>query len=277
MKIAHVLRLAQSRLPESDSPRADVEILLVHVLNKTRSYLLTWPEKVLSADEMAKFEALLARRVAGEPIAYLIGSRGFYGLDLAVSSAVLIPRPETELLVEAALARLPAGACALADLGTGSGAIALALAHERRDAQVVAVDVSPQALAVARANAQASGLNVDFRLGSWCNGLAGDEFDMIVSNPPYIRADDVHLKQGDVRFEPALALASGADGLDAIRAIISCAPSHLKTGGWLLLEHGYDQANEVTNLMRAAGFGAVESLLDLQGHARVTLGRRSVE
>ena len=279
--IAAVLRAAQLRLVNSDSPRADAEILLSHVLQRPRSYFVAWPEAVLSASEVAAFEALLARRVEGEPVAYLIGSRGFYGLDLAVSSAVLIPRPETELLVEAALARLPAGSCRLADLGTGSGAIALALANElkreRKDVQIVAVDVSPQALAQARANAVALGLTVDFRLGSWCEGLADDVFDMLVSNPPYIRADDPHLAQGDVRFEPALALASGADGLDAIRAIIACAPAHLKPGGWLLFEHGYDQADDVVGLLRAAGFVAVESLLDLQGHARVTLGQRSVE
>jgi release factor glutamine methyltransferase len=277
LNIAQALVLSMSRLVNSDSPRADAEILLAHVLNKPRSYLMTWPEVALSADELLAFESLIMRRVAGEPVAYLLGSRGFYGLDLAVSSAVLIPRPETELLVEAALARLPSASCCVADLGTGSGAIALALANARRDARVVAVDVSLQALAVAQANAQALGVTVDFRLASWCDGLAGEVFDMIVSNPPYIRADDPHLKQGDVRFEPALALASGTDGLDAIRSIIACAPLHLKAGGWLLFEHGYDQADEVANLMCAAGFVAVESLLDLQGHARVTLGQRSVE
>jgi release factor glutamine methyltransferase len=283
--VAAVLRAAQARLPDSDSPRADAEILLAHVLGKPRSYFVAWPEAVLSAQEAAAFEALLVRRAAGEPVAYLIGSRGFYGLDFAVSPAVLIPRPETELLVEAALARLPpassCGACRVADLGTGSGAIALALANElkseRKDVQVVAVDVSPDALAQARANAVRLGLGVDFRLGDWCGGLADEMFDLIVSNPPYIREDDAHLTQGDVRFEPALALASGADGLDAIRAIIACAPAHLKPGGWLLLEHGYDQAEDVARLMRAAGWLAVESLIDLQGHARVTLGQRSVE
>jgi len=279
--IAAVLRAAQLRLVNSDSPRADAEILLAHVLHRPRSYFVAWPETVLSAGEVAAFESLLARRVAGEPVAYLIGSRGFYGLDLAVSSSVLIPRPETELLVEAALARLPLLSCRVADLGAGSGAIALALAYELKrggkDVQVVAVDVSPQALGVAQSNAQALGVTVDFRLASWCVGLADDVFDMIVSNPPYIRADDPHLARGDVRFEPALALASGADGLDAIRAIIACAPAHLRAGGWLLLEHGYDQADDVAGLLCAAGFVAVESLLDLQGHARVTLGQRSVE
>ena len=279
MNIAQALVLSVSRLVNSDSPRADAEILLAHVLGRPRSYLLTWPEKELSADEQAAFEALLARRAAGEPVAYLMGSRGFYGLDLSVSPAVLIPRPETELLVEAALARLPPGSCRVADLGTGSGAIALALAnesrHERKDVQVVAVDVSPDALAQARVNAQTLGLAVDFRLGDWCGGLADDVFDMIVSNPPYICVDDPHLAQGDVRFEPMMALASGADGLDAIRAIIACAPAHLKPGGWLLFEHGYDQAQAVAALLCAAGWQAVESLHDLQGHTRVTLGRLS--
>lgn len=279
--VADVLCKAQLCLKDSDSPRADAEILLAHVLGKARSYFVAWPEVLLSAHDVVVFEGLIARRAAGEPVAYLIGSRGFYGLDLTVSPAVLIPRPETELLVEAALERLPKKTCRVADLGTGSGAIALALANElkieRPDAQVVAVDASPEALAVAQENARNLNLAVDFRLGDWCSGLADEMFDLIVSNPPYIREDDVHLAQGDVRFEPALALASGADGLDAIRAIIACAPAHLKPGGWLLFEHGYDQAEAVAGLLRAAGWLAVESLIDLQGHARVTLGRRSVE
>ncbi|MEW5838243.1 MAG: peptide chain release factor N(5)-glutamine methyltransferase [Pseudomonadota bacterium] len=275
--IETLLQRAQQRLVSSDSPRADAEILLAHVLGKPRSYLLTWPEKMLNETKLAAFESLLQRRVAGEPVAYLLGSRGFYGLELAVCDAVLIPRPETELLVEAALARLPSGDCRVADLGTGSGAIALALASARPDVSVLAADVSPQALAVAQDNAQRLRLKVDFRLGSWCAALGDEVFDMIVSNPPYIRVDDEHLTQGDVRFEPALALASGADGLDAIRAIIGCAPAHLSPGGWLLLEHGYDQAVAVAALLRAEGWQAVDSLCDLQGHARVTLGRRSVE
>ena len=279
--VADVLCKAQLCLKDSDSPRADAEILLAHVMQRPRSYFVAWPEAQLSLDESVAFAALLARRAAGEPVAYVLGSRGFYGLDLKVSPAVLIPRPETELLVEAALERLPTTPCRVADLGTGSGAIALALANElkieRLDAQVVAVDVSPDALAVARENARKLNLAVDFRLGDWCGGLLNETFDMIVSNPPYIRADDEHLAQGDVRFEPALALASGADGLDAIRAIIACAPAHLKPGGWLLFEHGYDQAEAVAGLLRAAGLAAVESLFDLHGHARVTLGQRSVE
>ncbi len=276
-RIADVLCAAQLCLKDSDSPRADAEILLAHVMQRSRSYFVAWPEAQVSVSEAAAFEALLARRAAGEPVAYVLGSRGFYGLDLKVSPAVLIPRPETELLVEAALQRLPSTPCRIADLGTGSGAIALALASERKDVQVVAVDVSAQALALAQENARRLGLMVDFRLGDWCGGLAHERFDMIVSNPPYIRADDAHLALGDVRFEPALALASGADGLDAIRAIITCAPAYLKPGGWLLFEHGYDQAEAVAGLLRAAGLAAVASLFDLQGHARVTLGQRSVE
>ena len=279
--VADVLCKAQLCLKDSDSPRADAEILLAHVMQRPRSYFVAWPEAQLSLDESVAFEALLARRAVGEPVAYVLGSRGFYGLDLKVSPAVLIPRPETELLVEAALERLPTTPCRIADFGTGSGAIALALANElkseRPDAQVVAVDMSPDALAVARENARNLNLAVDFRLGDWCGGLADEIFDMIVSNPPYIRADDEHLAQGDVRFEPALALASGVDGLDAIRAIIACAPAHLQPGGWLLFEHGYDQASAVAALLRAAGWQVVESLFDLQGHARVTLGQRSVE
>ena len=277
MNIAKLLAAAALRLLDSDSPRADAEILLAHVMRRSRSYFVAWPEAQLTLDEAAAFEALLARRAAGEPVAYLLGSRGFYGLDLAVSPAVLIPRAETEVLVEAALERLPNKACRVADLGTGSGAIALALASLRSDVQVVAVDASPEALAVAQENARRLNLAVDFRWGDWCGGLGEALFDMIVSNPPYIRADDEHLAQGDVRFEPILALTSGADGLDAIRAIIACAPAHLMSGGWLLLEHGYDQAEAVAGLLRAAGWQAVESLQDLLGHFRVTLGRRSVE
>ena len=272
--VAEALAQAVGGLSASGSPRSDAEILLCHVLSKPRSFLFTWPERALSLDELAAFEALVERRAAGEPVAYLIGSRGFYGLDLSVSPAVLIPRPETELLVEATLARLPAGPCAVADFGTGSGAIALAIAHERADAEVTAVDASPEALEVARANAEQLYLaNVRFLHGSWCQALGNERFDAIVSNPPYIRADDLHLAQGDVRFEPAMALASGPDGLDAIRAIIGCAPAHLKAGGWLLFEHGYDQAEDVAALLREAGFSGVISLLDLLGHRRVTLGQ----
>jgi release factor glutamine methyltransferase len=275
--IAEALRHAHERLAGGDSPRADAEILLAHVLGRPRSYLVAWPEQPLAPEAWAAFQRLVARRAEGMPVAYLTGTRGFFGLELAVTDAVLIPRPETELLVEAALERLPHGPCALADLGTGSGAIALAIASVRPEARVVAVEASPRALAVARANAERLGLrNVELRQGDWCQGLGDERFDMIVSNPPYIRAGDPHLGQGDVRFEPAMALASGPEGLDAIRAILACAPAHLKSGGWLLFEHGYDQAEAVAGLLQGAGFSAVQTLSDLLGHGRVTLGRAPV-
>ncbi|MEW6693005.1 MAG: peptide chain release factor N(5)-glutamine methyltransferase [Pseudomonadota bacterium] len=277
MLIGQALRWAVEQLKDGDSPRADADILLAHVLGRPRSYLLAWPERELSPGQWTAFQALVERRARGEPVAYLTGSREFFGLDLAVSNAVLIPRPETELLVEAALERLPGGPCMVADLGSGSGAIALAIAKMRPDARVVAVDASRQALEVARTNAERLGLrNVELREGDWCKGLADERFDMIVSNPPYICEDDPHLARGDVRFEPAMALASGADGLDAIRAIVACAPLHLSPGGWLLFEHGFDQAEAVAGLMRKAGFIDVESLRDLLGHGRVTLGRTPV-
>lgn len=277
MLIGQALRWAVEQLKDGDSPRADADILLAHVLGRPRSYLLAWPERELSPSQWAAFQALVERRAHGEPVAYLTGSREFFGLDLAVSNAVLIPRPETELLVEAALERLPGGPCMVADLGSGSGAIALAIAKMRPKARVVAVDASRQALEVARTNAERLDLrNVELREGDWCKGLADECFDMIVSNPPYLCEDDPHLARGDVRFEPAMALASGADGLDAIRAIVACAPLHLSPGGWLLFEHGFDQAEAVAGLMRKAGFIDVESLRDLLGHGRVTLGRTPV-
>ncbi|MGB9670159.1 MAG: peptide chain release factor N(5)-glutamine methyltransferase [Halothiobacillaceae bacterium] len=277
MLIGQALRWAVEQLKDGDSPRADADILLSHVLVRPRSYLLAWPERELLPGQWTAFRALVERRARGEPVAYLTGSREFFGLDLAVSNAVLIPRPETELLVEAALERLPGRPCMVADLGSGSGAIALAIAKMRPDARVVAVDASQQALEVARTNVERLGLrNVELREGDWCKGLADERFDMIVSNPPYICEDDPHLARGDVRFEPAMALASGADGLEAIRAIVACAPLHLSPGGWLLFEHGFDQAEAVAGLMRKAGFIDVESLRDLLGHGRVTLGRTAV-
>ncbi|MEF3193331.1 MAG: peptide chain release factor N(5)-glutamine methyltransferase [Halothiobacillaceae bacterium] len=277
MLIGQALYWAVEQLKDGDSPRADADILLAHVLGRPRSYVLAWPERELSPGQWTAFQALVERRARGEPVAYLTGSREFFGLDLAVSNAVLIPRPETELLVEAALERLPGRPCMVADLGSGSGAIALAIAKMRPDARVVAVDASRQALEVARTNAERLGLrNVELREGDWCKGLADERFDMIVSNPPYICEDDPHLARGDLRFEPAMALVSGADGLEAIRAIVACAPLHLGPGGWLLFEHGFDQAEAVAGLMRKAGFTDIELLRDLLGHGRVTLGRTPV-
>jgi release factor glutamine methyltransferase len=253
----------------------DAQWLLVHALGKPRSWLYAHGDDVADAALVARFEALVARRVVGEPVAYLTGRRGFWSLDLTVTPATLIPRVETELLVELALARLPRDRePRIADLGTGSGAIALALAHERPRARVVATDASDAALAVARDNAIALGIdNIDFRRGDWLAALSGERFDLIASNPPYIAGDDPHLGVGDLRHEPAAALASGYDGLDAIRMIVRDAPAHLVTDGWLLLEHGLEQGRAVRDLLHAAGFVDVATEHDLEGRDRVTLGR----
>lgn len=255
--------------------RFEAELLLAHVLGRPRAWLFAWPEFEPAAAQRETFERLVERRRAGEPIAYLTGHRAFWSFDLAVTPAVLIPRPETERLVELALMRIDADAdVAIADLGTGSGAIALALAYERPRARVLASDASDEALAVARANAQRLGIaNIDFAQGDWCAALGARRFDVIVSNPPYIAADDAHLGQGDLRHEPPAALASGADGLDAIRRIVADAPRHLHPGGWLLLEHGWQQAAQVRELLVAAAFDDVGSVMDLEGRDRVTLGR----
>jgi release factor glutamine methyltransferase len=272
------------------SARIEVQCLLQAVLQVNRAYLLTHPEQMLEPDQLARYTALLERRLGGEPIAYLLGEREFYGLAFKVSPATLIPRPETELLVELALERIPlspdrtAGHSAkpasgreskfrVLDLGTGSGAIALSIAHARPDAEVVAVDASAAALDVAQSNLRRLRLgNVRVLESDWFSALQGEHFDMIVSNPPYIAAGDEHLGQGDLRFEPRTALASGADGLEDIRRICSRAKAHLNPGGWLLLEHGYDQAGQVRELLRQSGFGGVFSARDLAGIARVSGG-----
>ena len=248
-------------------------ILLCHALGLTRVGLITQSERALSAAEAKALAALVARRLAGEPIAYIVGKREFYGLEFAVSAAVLIPRPDTELLVELALERLPQGGAVL-DMGTGSGAIAVALAHTRRDAAVTALDVSLDALAVARANAQHNGAAVHFMQSDWFGALVGSVFDLVVSNPPYIASGDAHLSQGDLRFEPVGALTDHADGLSALRTIVAGAPAHLAAGGWLLMEHGYDQAAQVRALLAAAGYTDVQSWHDLSSIERVSGGRR---
>lgn len=274
--VSQALEQAGARLAaSSDTPRLDAEILLCHVLGKTRAYLYTWPDKALAESESTAFSALVERRLAGEPVAHLTGRREFWSLSLQVSPDTLIPRPETELLVEQALQRIPDDAAwTIADLGTGSGAIALALASERPACRVIAVERSGAAIQVAQSNAETLGIdNIEFRQGSWFEPLAGEKLSLIVSNPPYIASEDPHLRQGDVRFEPMTALASGHDGLDDIRYIIRAAASHLQPGGWLLLEHGYDQAGVVTALLRDAGYVEVTDYADLQGHGRVAEGR----
>ena len=269
--VAKALRAAAARIYH-----VDAEWLLLHVLGRSRSWLFLHEGDGLGDADAAAFEALVERREAGEPVAYLTGRRGFWTLDLAVTPATLIPRPETELLVELALARIPLDAAArIADLGTGSGAIALAIACERPRAHVFATDASDAALAIARDNARGNRIvNIEFRFGSWFAPLAGERFDLIASNPPYIESDDPHLDEGDLRFEPASALASGADGLDDLRAIASNAASHLEPGGWLLVEHGWNQGEAVRGLFEAAGFIQVHTARDLENRERVTLGRR---
>ncbi|MCY7354866.1 MAG: peptide chain release factor N(5)-glutamine methyltransferase [Lysobacter sp.] len=254
----------------------DAEWLLAHALRKPRTWLYTHRDESLDEVDIARFESLLLRRLSGEPVAYVIGMRGFWSLDLAVTPDTLIPRPETELLVELALARLPVDIeCRVADLGTGSGAIALALAHERPRAHVVASDASAAALAIAQGNAERLGIhNIAFRQGSWLVPIADEKFDVIASNPPYIAAGDPHLHEGDLRYEPTCALSSGADGLDAIRNIVHDAPAHLLPGGWLLLEHGWEQGEAVCELIRSAGFIDVATERDLENRDRVTLGRK---
>lgn len=257
------------------SARLDAEVLLAHVLGVGRSYLYTWPDRVLEPARVDAFRALLARRVEGHPIAYLTGLREFYGIELHVDEHTLIPRPETEGLVDLALAQLPPRSRKrVADLGTGSGAVAIAIAAQRPDCEVLATDTSPGALAVARRNAQRMHLdNIQFARASWCEALQGG-FDLIVSNPPYVADDDPHLDEGDVRFEPRSALAAGPRGMDAVRQLAACTAAHLVPGGWLVLEHGLDQGDLTRECLALNGFVACTTLPDLSGHDRYSMGRR---
>jgi release factor glutamine methyltransferase len=256
----------------------DAQVLLAYVLGKTRAWLAAHGDESLTPNEAARFFSLARRRRGGEPVAYLTGMREFWGLSLIVSQNVLIPRPETETLVECALARLaPYRSARVLDLGTGAGAIALALARERPQARVVATDISEAALRVADVNARRLGLyNVEFVRADWYDGLEPpseqNAFDMVVSNPPYIAAGDRHFGEGDLRFEPMAALTPGADGLAALNMIIAGAPAHLAPDGWLLVEHGYDQQDGVRALFESTGFTGLESTRDLAGMPRVCAG-----
>ena len=259
----------------SDSPRLDAQLLLCYAAGVDKIELVRTPERPVSLPAAEQFHNLVARRCAGEPIAYLLGKREFWSMTLHVTPATLIPRPETETLVELALARIPADApMKVLDLGTGSGAIALAIARERVRVDGYATDASVGALAVAKLNAQSLGIaNVRFIHGEWYAPLDGAKFDIILSNPPYIAEGDSHLKRGDLRFEPALALACGHDGMTALRHIAEHAPKHLASGGWLLMEHGYDQSAALTELLQSLGFSEVIDYQDLAGIPRVIGGR----
>ena len=267
--------LAHAAQITSDTAQLDAELLLAFVLDKPRSYLYTWPERTVEQAQAERYLTLLERRKQGEPVAYLLGRQGFWTLDLEVAEHTLIPRADTELLVEATLALGAADApLQVLDLGTGSGALALALASERSLWQVTGVDRIESAVALAQRNQQQLQLtNVQFLVSDWFSAIAGQRYALIVSNPPYIADNDPHLQQGDVRFEPLSALTSGADGLEDLRLIIAQAPSYLAADGWLLLEHGFDQAYAVRDLLQQTGFVDVHSQCDLSGHERISLGR----
>ena len=274
--VAAALRqIAAALTATSPSPVVDAEVLVMHACVLERSGLIARAGTALTRKQQLRLQTLLARRQAGEPISYITGTREFWSLRLQVSPATLIPRPETELLVEQALARIPMAATwTLVDLGTGSGAVAVALANERRQCRVIACDTSKDAIVTARKNAMQHNLErIEFHLGEWFAPLADYKFNMIVSNPPYICDDDPHLNRGDLRYEPLSALTSGPDGLDAIRHIAAHAPHYLLSGGWLLLEHGLEQGQAVKNILSHNGYRDISSAQDLAGHDRVCVGR----
>lgn len=272
LTIAAALQQAAQLQACSDTPELDLQLLLAAVLEKPRSYLYTWPERQLTTAQQQQLASWLARRASGEPVAHILGWQGFWSLELEVNSCTLIPRPETELLVELALELLPEAGVRAADLGTGTGAIALALAHERPQWQLQAVDRIADAAALAERNRQRLGLpNVEVLCGSWCEPLSGS-FQLIVSNPPYIDPADPHLQQGDVRFEPRSALVAERGGLADIEQIAAQSRVLLRGGGWLLLEHGYDQGAAVRRVLTGNGYRRVETRTDLERRDRVTLG-----
>ncbi|MGJ7468190.1 peptide chain release factor N(5)-glutamine methyltransferase [Kosakonia cowanii] len=275
MEYQQWLREAVSQLQASESPRRDAEILLGFVTGKARTFILAFGETPLTGEQQEQLAGLLARRVRGEPVAHLIGEREFWSLPLFVSPATLIPRPDTECLVEQALARLPAAPCRILDLGTGTGAIALALASERPDCQVTAVDLIPDAVALAQRNADHLGIrNIEIVQSRWFSALEGQTFSLIVSNPPYIDAQDPHLAQGDVRFEPLSALVAAENGLADLHTLIKEAPRYLLPQGWLLLEHGWQQGAAVREIFARYGWQQVETCRDYGDNERLTLGRR---
>ena len=271
MRLDDALRQAREQLAASPSPGLDAELLLCRVIGESRTYLRTWPERTLSDSQQRVFQALVRRRAEGEPVAHLTGEREFFGRPFLVSPHTLIPRPDTETLVEAALETLPDTPLRAVDLGTGTGAVGLSLALERPAWRVTLTDASAAALAVARDNAEALGANVTLLRGDWLEALAGP-FDLIISNPPYVDPDDHHLEQGDVRHEPRSALAAHDRGLADLRVITAQARERLADGGWLMLEHGHGQGSLVRRLLADHGFQDVTTRGDLGGNDRVTLG-----
>ncbi|WP_300497333.1 peptide chain release factor N(5)-glutamine methyltransferase [uncultured Methylophaga sp.] len=275
MTIQQALQWARLQLVASQTLRPDIESLLCHVLQCAPSRLISYPEQQLTAPEQRNFVSLVEQRQQGIPVAHLTGSRGFWSLDIEVNQHTLIPRPDTELLVSLALEKIQPGMC-IADLGTGSGAIALAIKAECHDIWMLATDYSQPALLQAKQNAVKNHLDVHFVRGQWLDAIQSEALDIIISNPPYIRSDDPHLTIGDLRFEPLTALASGADGLDDIRQLVHQASRVIKSNGWLMIEHGYDQSQAVQALFQQAGFSEIQAFQDYGQQDRVVIGKRSV-
>jgi release factor glutamine methyltransferase len=275
MTIQQALQWARLQLVMSPTLRLDIESLLCHVLQCTPSRLISYPEQQLTSSQQQNFVSLVEQRQQGIPVAHLTGSRGFWSLDIEVNQHTLIPRPDTELLVSLALEKIQPGMC-IADLGTGSGAIALAIKSECHDIWMLATDFSEAALQQAKQNAVKNNLDVHFFRGQWLDAIQPETLDIIISNPPYIRSDDPHLTNGDLRFEPLSALASGEDGLDDIRLRVDQSSWVLKSDGWLMVEHGYDQSQAVQVLFQQAGFIEIQAFQDYGQQDRVVIGKRSV-
>ncbi|MCW2254891.1 release factor glutamine methyltransferase [Providencia alcalifaciens] len=276
MQYGEWVNLAVARLSSSDSAKRDAEILLQHITGQSRTFIFAFAETELKATELTALELLLQRREQGEPIAYLIGEREFWSLPLFVSPATLIPRPDTECLVEQALLRLPKKNCQVLDLGTGTGAIAFALATERTESTIIGIDFNPDAVSLAKRNQQRLTIkNVQFLQSDWFSSLSSQHFDMIVSNPPYIDESDYHLQQGDVRFEPLTALVADNQGLSDLAHIVSESKAYLKHQGWLLVEHGWQQGAAVRELFKQCGYSNIETCLDYGGRDRISLGQRN--
>ena len=263
----------------TDSPKLDVELLLAHAINKTRTYLFTWPERTISSDEFKKFQILFSQRLVGKPIAYILASKEFWGLNFNVNQHTLIPRPDTEILVEETLQKAKNRQgwpphIEILDLGTGSGAIICALKHELPQANATAVDFQAEALAIAKQNALNLQLNIQFKQSDWLSVFNTEKFHLIVSNPPYIEETDPHLQQGDVRFEPLSALSAKQNGLADIINIVKQAKNFLHPTGWLLIEHGYNQAEQVQNIFQQAGYNEIETRKDYNQQPRITFGKK---